>query len=993
MDSSVNSLYPIHQIGSDGFSWWIGQVETNKQDDPKRSGRYRVRIIGQHLKTGDNATPTSELPWAHIMMPVTTPFVEGGTSGASPGLKRGCFVCGFYLDNDKQKPIIMGSLGGTKSATKESQDDPGSGPLNFTAVKDPEVVPQRDRSLDNQSGKDSGGGNTDKGVVDSDRADTPKGAPPILVAAYGKHSETNPTGGKSCVVIANPNCGQEKNLKSGLTRLMGDLLAANQASGGNIGDFYVSKINGMIYNQVSIARYHTGRVVRLVKSFISRSKSEIVKGIRGGIKLLNDALLTEEVATGGYKAVGPYKDPDKAFVPITEKSNRFQKIKKIFDEVFKELGCSIADMTERIAKFITDLILGYLTDVFNNAACFIDTLVDGILNEIVAQLEAIIDKVLGPITALLEAIAAPLNLIGGIVNSILGLLGITCTGPSGKCEPIQEKCVDCSDNDGQDDLDKLLDLLESGIGDQSLFVCDESKQVPQDKDTSVTFIGGVYDEPQQEPLPSVPPSETGEQDPPSGLTPTDPEDPIVPELPDDEDDDPVIPPDPEEDPPEEEIIPDPIPNGDPYFTIVADKSVYEEGETITYTITSTNVPNGTEVPLTLSGVDITSTDFVEGLTGTATISGVTTTTGTDADGNATTTHSAGTATFTRTITIDGDPAEIVRCRLDNFTEIFTDVVIDPAGTTDEIVLPPDLVAQSYEVTTDKTNYFEGEDVIVTVTTENVPDGTACVYAMTGVNVTPSDFVLNSLVGNFEINNNTATIVIGIQDDIEVENLESVTFLIVNKGADTTFNILADSSEPDAPEVVPTNPDVDPEKPFDPSKPIADDPITGPGGEIIEIPIKTPGGPYQSPPKVIITGEGYGAGAIALLDSNGFVTEVRVTRSGVNYKSNTPDANDLQCIIDSFTLISPGVGYTEAPKVLVDGVPDIAIAEIDDRGYVVSVRTSDRNARYTSMPKITFIGGGGGAGAKFLPNMSCLDNIGLETQGYAKIGTGKYIDCP
>jgi len=182
MDSSVNSLYPIHQIGSDGFSWWIGQVESNKQDDPKRSGRYRVRIIGQHLKTGDNATPTSELPWAHIMMPVTTPFVEGGTSGASPGLKRGCFVCGFYLDNDKQKPIIMGSIGGTKSATKESNDDEG-GPLNFKAVKDPEIVPQRDRSVGNQSGKDENGGNTDKGVTDTDKADEPKGAPPILIAA------------------------------------------------------------------------------------------------------------------------------------------------------------------------------------------------------------------------------------------------------------------------------------------------------------------------------------------------------------------------------------------------------------------------------------------------------------------------------------------------------------------------------------------------------------------------------------------------------------------------------------------------------------------------------------------------------------------------------------------------------------------------------------------------------------------------------------------
>ena len=144
MDQSLAALYPIHQIGSDGFSWWIGQVESNKKDDPKRSGRYRVRIIGQHLKVGDTATPTEALPWAHIMMPVTTPFIEGGTGGASPGLQRGCFVVGFFMDNDKQKPIIMGSVGGVKSSTKDSFDDvTGSGPLNFKAVKDAKVVPQQ----------------------------------------------------------------------------------------------------------------------------------------------------------------------------------------------------------------------------------------------------------------------------------------------------------------------------------------------------------------------------------------------------------------------------------------------------------------------------------------------------------------------------------------------------------------------------------------------------------------------------------------------------------------------------------------------------------------------------------------------------------------------------------------------------------------------------------------------------------------------------------
>jgi hypothetical protein len=42
--------------------------------------------------------------------------------------------------------------------------------------------------------------------------------------------------------------------------------------------------------------------------------------------------------------------------------------------------------------------------------------------------------------------------------------------------------------------------------------------------------------------------------------------------------------------------------------------------------------------------------------------------------------------------------------------------------------------------------------------------------------------------------------------------------------------------------------------------------------------------------------------------------------------------------------------------------------------------------------VTIIGGGG-SGARVIPSLSCLDITGLETNGYAKIGTGKYIDCP
>ena len=971
MDQSLSSLYPIHQIGSDGFSWWIGQVETNKKDDTKRSGRFRVRIIGQHLKTGENATPTEDLPWAHLMMPVTTPFIEGGTGGASPGLQRGCFVVGFYLDNDKQKPIIMGSVGGVKGATKVSNVDPGSGPLNFTPFVDPKVNPQQNRSVETQSGKNDDGANTDKGVVDADKADQKNGAPPILLAAYGKHSETNPTGGQSCVVIGNPNCGQENDLKSGMTRLIGDMLAANQASGGQLGDYYVSKVNGLMYDKIDIARFHIGRVVRLVKSFIARGKTEITKALRGAIDFLNDALLTEEVVVGN---TGPLADPEKAFKPIKEKGNRFKKIKEIFDEIFQSLGCSIADITDTIASFITDLLMGYIQDVFNNAACFIDTLVNGILNEILSKFEELVNTILAPIQAILEAIAAPLNFIGGIVNKFMKLLGISCTGPGAACEPIKQKCTDCS-SDESDDLDKLLKDLESGIGDQSAFVCNESKVVPPVPDTTISFIGGVPNDFTPSPPNQPPgPDEVIDYVPPS----------VADEPPFDDDE--VEEEDDIEDPTVEDPDPDPttpLPEGsEPFLTLSADATVYQEGNTATFTFTGVNIPDNTTISWQLSGPQIIDTDIVGDLSGSVIMN-------------------SNTATVPVQIAQDGvteDAPELLRMVGVINTAIVVDgVSYNPDAQTDVVidttiaqpVTPDPTQVQVWNITTDKPSYEEGEDVLVTVTTENVPDGTEVTYYMIGAGISASDFVSDTLSDTLVIKNNAAVFVLGIEDDTVVEGIETATIILQNKGVSTNFNIV-ESAGGGGDNEDPTTPPEEDE--FKITKPVAGDPITDDNGGIIYIPIVYPGGPYQTPPQVIISGPGYGGGAVALIDDKGLVSEVRVTRQGVNYKPNTPDENNLQCIIDSFTILSPGLGYTEVPKVLINGEEGIAEAVIDTQGYVVSVRTLDRNRRYTSMPSVSIVGGNG-AGARFLPNMACLDNIELERKGYAKIGTGSYVDCP
>ena len=172
----------------------------------------------------------------------------------------------------------------------------------------------------------------------------------------------------------------------------------------------------------------------------------------------------------------------------------------------------------------------------------------------------------------------------------------------------------------------------------------------------------------------------------------------------------------------------------------------------------------------------------------------------------------------------------------------------------------------------------------------------------------------------------------------------------------------------------------------------DDVITDDTGGIIEIPISDPGDPWAEPPYVFITGEGIGATATALLDQDGYLTEIRVKTSGFGYKKNLASDNDKRCIIDTFTLIRPGVGYTEPPTIYVDGRTDVAEAIINEDGFVIGARVLDRITTYDSFPEIIIVGGGG-YGAKLLPSLACLDTEALATIGSTKIGTGRYVDCP
>ena len=122
-------------VGKEGFYWWHGVVED--VNDPLKLGRCRVRVFGYHTQN-IKELPTEDLPWAHLIQPITSAAVSG--IGTSPtGLLSGSHVFGFFMDDEEgQYPVVLGSFGGIPQ--KGSNVD-GTG-FSDPDMKYPVVLPE-----------------------------------------------------------------------------------------------------------------------------------------------------------------------------------------------------------------------------------------------------------------------------------------------------------------------------------------------------------------------------------------------------------------------------------------------------------------------------------------------------------------------------------------------------------------------------------------------------------------------------------------------------------------------------------------------------------------------------------------------------------------------------------------------------------------------------------------------------------------------------------
>tara|TARA_Y100000592_G_C5298910_1_gene234513 strand:+ start:65 stop:568 length:504 start_codon:yes stop_codon:yes gene_type:complete len=95
------------------FTWFIGSVE--EINDPKGLNRVKVRAYGYY---DSEEIKTTDLPWATVMMPVTSASIKG--NGGNHHLEKGSWVVGFFRDGPSaQDPVVIGSIATQTDGTKD----------------------------------------------------------------------------------------------------------------------------------------------------------------------------------------------------------------------------------------------------------------------------------------------------------------------------------------------------------------------------------------------------------------------------------------------------------------------------------------------------------------------------------------------------------------------------------------------------------------------------------------------------------------------------------------------------------------------------------------------------------------------------------------------------------------------------------------------------------------------------------------------------------
>jgi FtsP/CotA-like multicopper oxidase with cupredoxin domain/membrane protein insertase Oxa1/YidC/SpoIIIJ len=191
----------------------------------------------------------------------------------------------------------------------------------------------------------------------------------------------------------------------------------------------------------------------------------------------------------------------------------------------------------------------------------------------------------------------------------------------------------------------------------------------------------------------------------------------------------------------------------PTYTISPSATAINEGQVLITTVQTTNLPAGTSLYWSLSGIGITSADFSSGtLTGIATV-GV--------NGQFVLNH-----TLANDLSTEGNESLQIK--------LFSDPALSTVlGSSNVSILDTSKAPAlpTYALSPSAVIVNEGDALITTITTTNVPNGTILFYQIRGLNVEPTDFSVGSITGQVLINGGRAVFTHVLNRDLKTEGDE------------------------------------------------------------------------------------------------------------------------------------------------------------------------------------------------------------------------------
>ena len=218
----------------------------------------------------------------------------------------------------------------------------------------------------------------------------------------------------------------------------------------------------------------------------------------------------------------------------------------------------------------------------------------------------------------------------------------------------------------------------------------------------------------------------------------------------------------------------------PTYSIVSDKSNINEGDTVTFTVSTTDVPNNTTLYWTTTGA-VSAADFSDN-----TLSGSVLITGTSANG---------TGTITRTVTED---------RLtDGFESFILNLKIGSTSggtvaTSNGVIVTDTSLSPTYTLSVDKNTTTESSNIIITLRTTGVDNNILVPYVIYGNGINTLDFLDRiQLTGNFNVTSNISRVILDINPDVTTEGTEAVFLALTGPERNETigFVILDTSTAP------------------------------------------------------------------------------------------------------------------------------------------------------------------------------------------------------